>query len=253
LGQVPRVPMCWQGGVPLIGRMSLGRIPSRREVTPMIRQRRIPLPRRQALAGMALAALGAAACAPAMFQAPQPTTGTKAAGLRAVLNTLLQEHVYLAAVATSAALGGREAEFKAAAEALDGNSVDFARTIGSIYGAETERTFLDSWRSHIAMFVDYTVSVVAQDKAKQDKAVKDLLQYAQDFGGFLSRAAGLPKETATELVKTHILTLKEVVDAQAAKDPLKAFAALRKAAGHMKMLADPLAEAIVKKFPERFS
>jgi len=47
--------------------------------------------------------------------------------------------------------------------------------------------------------------------------------------------------------------LKEVVDAQAARDPLKAFAALRKAAGHMKMLADPLAEAIVKKFPEKFS
>ncbi len=171
-------------------------------MTPIMRQRSLPLPRRQAFAGMALAALGATACVPVIFQAPQPTTSTKAAGLRAVLNTVLQEHVYLAAVATGAALGGREAEFKAAAEALDGNSVDFARTIGSIYGAETERTFLDSWRSHIAMFVDYTVGVAAQDKAKQEKAVNDLLQYAQDFGGFLSRAAGLPKETATELVKT---------------------------------------------------
>src|SRR5215467_258536 len=43
--------------------------------------------------------------------------GGKAAGLRAGLNTLLQEHVYLAAAATGAALDGRDAEFKAAAGA----------------------------------------------------------------------------------------------------------------------------------------
>ena len=44
------------------------------------------------------------------------------AGLRSALTRLLSEHVYLAAMATTAALGGRDPEFKAAASALDGNS-----------------------------------------------------------------------------------------------------------------------------------
>jgi len=223
--------------------------------------------RRRLVAGLLVAALGVAACAPSAQQAPAPTaqpsgqmpsqaqvtSNTKAAALRSTLNTLLQEHVYLAASATNAALGGREAEFKAAADALDANSVDLAKAIGSVYGAEAERTFLTLWRSHINMFVDYTVGLATGDRAKQDKAVNDLLGYTQSFGSFINSATGLPKDTVAELVKTHVLTLKEVVDAQAAKDPVKAYTALRKAADHMKMVADPLAEATVKKFPEKFS
>ncbi len=56
-----------------------------------------------------------------------------------------------------------------------------------------------------------------------------------------------------DLVKTHVLTLKEVVDAQATKDPIKAYTALRAAAGHMQMIADPMAAAIVKQFPRRYA
>jgi plastocyanin len=75
-----------------------------------------------------------------------------------------EEQIYLAAGATDAALGGRNAEFKAAAAALDSNSVDLSRAIGSAYDSDL---------------------------------------------------------------------------------------ALR-AAGHMKMIADPLADAIVKQFPQKF-
>jgi len=39
---------------------------------------------------------------------------------------------------------------------------------------------------------------------------------------------------------------------QAAKDPARAWAATRTAAGHMQQIADPLAEAIVKQFPDRY-
>src|SRR2546430_2406058 len=66
------------------------------------------------------------------------TSATKAADLRTGLNALLGEHVYLASAATNAALGGRQAEFEAAAAALDANSVDIAKAIGSVYGADAE-------------------------------------------------------------------------------------------------------------------
>ena len=200
----------------------------------------------------AMVALLGVACAPTAMMA-KPTSATPAAGLRTGLNTLLSEHAILAAAATGAALGGRDAEFKAAAGALDANSVDLSKAIGSVYGAAAERAFLALWRKHIGFAVDYTVGVATRDKTKQDKAVGDLVQYTQDFGAFLNSASpALPKNVVADLVKTHVLTLKAVIDAQASGDSVKAYTAVRTAAGHMHMIADPLAEAIVKQFPDKF-
>ena len=183
----------------------------------------------------------------------QPTSATPAAGLRVGLNALLSEHVYLAAAATNAALAGRQPEFQAAAAALDGNSVDVARAIGSVYGPDAEKAFLPLWRKHIGMVVDYTVGAATSDRAKQDRAVTDLVGYTQDFAAFLASANPyLPKAVVADLVKHHVLTLKDVIDAQATKDQSRAFTALRTGAGHMQMIADPLAEAIVTQFPDKF-
>jgi hypothetical protein len=177
-----------------------------------------------------------------------------AAGLRTTLNLALAEHAYLAGAATGAALGGREGEFKAAAGALDASSVDIARAIGSAYGQEAEQAFLPLWRRHIGFFVDYTVGVASKDQGKQDRAVNDLVGYTQDFGAFLQAAnPNLPKPVVAGLVKEHVLTLKAVVDAQAVGDQGRAFTALRTAAGHMAMIADPLADAIAGQFPDRFA
>jgi hypothetical protein len=61
------------------------------------------------------------------------------------------------------------------------------------------------------------------------------------------------RPVVADLVKTHVLTLKNVIDAQAAKEPVKAYTALRMAASHMHMIADPLAGAIVKQFPAKYT
>jgi hypothetical protein len=133
----------------------------------------------------------------------QPTSATPAAGLRVALNALLSEHVYLAAAATNAALAGRQPEFQAAAAALDANSVDVARAIGSVYGPDAEKAFLPLWRKHIGMVVDYTVGAATSDRAKQDKAVTDLVGYTQDFGAFLASAnPHLPKAVVADLSRT---------------------------------------------------
>ena len=116
------------------------------------------------------------------------TTDSPAATLRVGLNKLLAEHVYLAARATGAALAGQTAAFEAAAESLDNNSIDLSRAIGMAYGPEAEAAFLPIWRSHIGMVVEYTQGLAADDTAKQDKAVGDLLQYTQDFSAFLASA-----------------------------------------------------------------
>jgi hypothetical protein len=190
---------------------------------------------------------------PMSASASMTSSATKAADLRVALNKLLGEHVILAADATGAALGGRSAEFEAAAAALDGNSQDIAAAVGSVYGAPAGEAFLPLWRKHIGFVVDYTQGVAKKDKAAQDKAVNALLGYANDFGAFINSASpALPKEAVAELVKTHAVTLKNVIDAQAAGDQKKAYTTLRTAYAHMSHISDALSEAIVQQFPQRF-
>lgn len=180
--------------------------------------------------------------------------GAMSSDLRTGLNSLFREHVFLAAAATGAALAGRDGEFKAAAGSLDANSVDISKAIGLVYGQGAEQAFLPLWRKHIGFVVDYTVGIATKDDAKKSKGVNDLVQYTQDFGAFLASAnPNLPKDVVAGLVKDHVLTLKDVIDAQAAGDMNKSYTAIRTAAGHMAMIADPLAAAIVKQFPERFA
>jgi hypothetical protein len=210
---------------------------------------------KQLIGGLALLAVIATGVTPVWAaRLNAPTSATPAAGLRVGLNALLSEHVYLAAAATNAALGGRQPEFEAAAAALDANSVDVARAIGSVYGPDAEQAFLPLWRKHIGMVVEYTVGAATGDRARQEKAVNDLVGYTQDFGAFLSGAnPNLPKAVVADLVKHHVLTLKAVIDAQAAKDQGRVYTALRTGAGHMQMIADPLAGAIAKQFPDKIA
>lgn len=175
------------------------------------------------------------------------------ADLRLALNHLFAEHVTLAAAATGAALGGRSKEFEAAAAVLDMNSQDIAKAIGSVYGDAAGEAFLPLWRKHIGFFVDYTMATAKGSSKGQKKAVNDLVQYAEDFGAFLNSATpGLPKDAVAGLVKSHILGLKDVVDAQANRDPKLAYQKIREASHHMQMIADPLAQAIAAQFPDKF-
>lgn len=190
---------------------------------------------------------------PGTAMADMKGTPKTAAELRTALNMLLNEHTILAATATNAALGGRTAEFEAAAGQLNTNSEAISGAIGLAYGADAGKAFDGLWKKHIGLFVDYTKAVGAKDTAGATKAVDALTQYATDFAAFLSGAnPNLPKDAVTELVKTHVLTLKQVVDDQAAKDWPKAYADLGAAVSHMHMIADPLAAAIAKQFPDKF-
>jgi hypothetical protein len=178
---------------------------------------------------------------------------SKAADLVTTLNVTLREHVFLASAATGAALGGRNDEFTAAAAALDGNSAAMTAAVGSVYGPEAGKAFDPLWKKHIGFLVDYTNSVRDKNQPKADEAMRSLLQYTEDFGAFINTASPkLTKDAVAELVKTHVLTLKDVIDAQAAKDWSKAYFSLRTAADHMAMMANGLATTIVAQFPKNF-
>ncbi|MDQ4036534.1 MAG: hypothetical protein M3153_11520 [Chloroflexota bacterium] len=176
-----------------------------------------------------------------------------AVDFRTALNGLLQEHLFLASFATDAAIGGRTDEFNAAGAALNTNGTDLGAAVGSIYGDEAEGEWNRIWSAHNGFFVDYTTGVATDDQAVMDKAVEDLTTvYVPEFSAFLAGATGLPEDAVADLVTDHVLTTAAIVDAQGAGDAQAAADADRAAAQHMRMLGDPLAEAIVAAQPESF-
>ena len=206
-----------------------------------------------ALFAFALASCGGDDSADDAAAAGAPTSDTPAAELRAKLNTILAEHTMLAANATGAALGGRAPEFDAAAAALDGNSVELAEIVGSVYGDDAETAFLDGWRELIGFFVSYTNAAATGDAAAKEQALADLGEYAQSVGTLFNAANGLPVDTVVAIVEEHARTLISVIDAQAAGDVDLAYTRLRESIAHMHMLADPLTEATVQTFPDVFA
>lgn len=177
-------------------------------------------------------------------------TETAGAELRAALTALLQEHVYLAGIATGTALAGGDLAPPAAA--LDDNSVALADAIASVYGDAAGEQFLALWRRHIEFFVDYTTASATGDEAAKAEAVAALDGYRADFGAFLASAnPNLPKEAVAEELVPHVTTMFAAIDAQAAGDPSQ-YAKLREAASHMPMTAKVLAGGIAKQFPKQF-
>jgi hypothetical protein len=188
------------------------------------------------------------------------TSATGASELRAGLSSLLTEHVYLASLATGAALRGDTKSFEAYAAALNGpansNTADLTKAITSAYGDDVGKAFDGLWRSngHIPAFVAYTQAIAKGDKAGADKAVADLTGYAKTVGTTLNSVnENLPAAAVTEMITHHATTLIAVINAQKSGDQTKAYSALREAYHHMDGLATVLAGATAKKFPMKFT
>lgn len=177
------------------------------------------------------------------------TVNSDGANLRAQLTALLADHVYLAGAAIDQALqdGGdlTTEQVGGAVAALDENSVEIAALVGSAY-PDAEQPFLDSWRSHIPFFVNYTVAKATGDQAGVDQAVSDLNGYAVSFGQLINSVVPeLPAEAVQAELEMHAVSLIAAIDANIAGDPAY-FDLLKEAASHMPMTATALAGGIAQ-------
>ena len=190
-------------------------------------------------------------------QFPEKFTGNELAFSPAVslwltLDRLLGEHMILSAEAMRA---GREggAAFEAAGRALDANSADLGRAVGSIYGAEAGRAFDRLWRSHLDSYVGYVAAVTAGDEAAKAQRRQELDAYGKSFGDFIAKAnPNLTSEAVAGLIRHHTDALLAQVDAYAAQDYRKAYAQVREAYSHLFTVGQALATAIVAQFPKAF-
>ena len=186
--------------------------------------------------------------------AEAPSTDTGAATLRANLTHLLTEHVDLAGIAVvQAAENGLDSgQFEAAANSLDANSTDLSDAVGSVYGEDAGKQFLELWRSHIGMFVDYAEGALTGDEKLKQAALADLDGYRQDFGAFLESAnPDLTKMAVADALAPHVASLTKAIDAVAGSGE-NPFVLLQESASHSPDIAATLAGAIAEQNPEQF-
>lgn len=174
------------------------------------------------------------------------STTTKAADARVALNNALREHVSLSSVALRAAFDG-DPNTKAALATLDDNSVEVAGVVGSVYGPDAQKQFLQLWRNHIGFFADYTLAAKKGDKAGMDKAVAELANYSKDAGQFFEGAnPNLPASAVMPLLKTHRDDVLAIVNAWGKKDYTGSYKAEQVARDQVGTIGDALAAGIAK-------
>ena len=173
------------------------------------------------------------------------TADSQASALRAGLTGLLIQHVAQTGevVQSVVATSLTSAQTQGAIAALDQNTQDLGKAIGSLYGADAQTAFLKMWRDHIGFFVEYTKGLAAGDKAAVKAAQAKLATYQQQFGSFLGTATGLPADAVSADLQGHIQTLEVAIQAILTKSPTAA-AKISMAEDHMAGTAAVLAKAI---------
>ena len=181
------------------------------------------------------------------------TAPSSAADLRVALDLLLQEHTYLAGQAIGPVIAGQTAQADAAASVLDANTQQLGALVGSVYGQQTQQSFVQLWRRHLSDYVQYAQAGLKSDTATQQLAREDLLQYAQDTDTLLSGVnPDLPPGSIASGLTMHVEGTLQVIDALEAKDYVTAFTLGKQGADMTAMLGDPLASAIAQQFPAQF-
>ena len=177
----------------------------------------------------------------------------KATDLRAALDQLFSEHAYLAVITMQKGIDGSK-DFDQAAAALNDNTNDLSDAIASVYGKKAGKQFKDIWSSHIGYFVDYVKADASGDHQAKEKAVKDLDAYRMKQAKFLDQATdGRLKAADLEAgLKTHIDELIKTYTSYHNGEYDQLYPTVREAYGHMFMVGQDVAAAIVDQHPELF-
>jgi hypothetical protein len=174
----------------------------------------------------------------------------KASDLRASLNELLQEHAYLATMASDAAVGGRAGEQSAAAKALSDNADALGTLFSGVFGASAGTQFDQLWVAKDAALSGYTA---AADAAAKQSALSQLTNtFVSQFSSLVQALTGLASGVSASSIQAQVQATIKVIDDQKAK----AFAPLatddRAAAASMQPIGDAIAAATVAKLPGKF-
>jgi hypothetical protein len=171
-----------------------------------------------------------------------------AVDLRVSMNTLLQEHAYLATMATSAVVGGRAAEQTAAAGALAENTNAFGVLLSDLFGASAGIQFDQIWAAKNASTLGYASASTAGAKQSASSQLNDV--FVPRFSGFIQTLTGVSLRPAVE---SQIQATITVVDDQLSNALTRLGEDDRSCEASMELVADLVAAGTVARLPRRFA
>lgn len=200
-------------------------------------------------------ALAALACVPALADAREAATETAAPAapkLHAALRGLWQGHVQETRAYAIAAKANDASAADAAAKRVVANATQIADAVGGFYGDAAGKQMLQLLAGHWGGVKALTDADRKADAAAKQKAMDDLVANGEAIATFLSGAnPNLGKDAVLGLLTTHVGHHAAQVDEIMRGDTqaeAKTWTAMQ---AHMNVLADTLAAAIAKQFPDK--
>lgn len=160
------------------------------------------------------------------------------------LGALLLEHAHLAALATGAAVDGREEQLEAALDGLtEGNAADLADVLGATEESQDAETpdLGAAWGATAEGVVAHARARAAGDAAGVEEALAAIGEARAEAAVALAAATGEPAGEVEALLEQRLAAVRGVADLQAAGDDRGAVAALRTAAAQVHEAAAALA------------
>lgn len=197
------------------------------------------------------------AAAPAAEAAPPAATATPAPApaapqLQAAMRDLWHGHIVHARDYALAVHAGDQAAAKSAADAVVANAKDIARAVGGFYGDAAGGGMLDLLAGHWGAVKAMTDARARNDKAAGDKAMADLTANAGGIAKFLAGAnPNLPEDTVRGLLLAHGAHHSQQIDLIMKGDTAGEATEWTAMQAHMDMIADALAGAIARQFPDK--
>lgn len=187
----------------------------------------------------------AAALAAAEAAAPQ---------LQAALRDLWHGHIVHARDYALAVHAGNAADAKAAADAVVANAGDIANAVAGFYGQTGGEQMLTLLGGHWGAVKALTDTRAKGDTAGADKAMADLTANAGEIARFLAAAnPNLPEDAVRGLLLAHGAHHSQQIQQILADDTAGEAASWTAMQAHMDSIADALAGAIAKQFPDKAS
>ena len=196
-----------------------------------------------------------AACASgggATYEAAGTVADPTAAELKLAMRKLWAEHVIWTRDYIVAATADHPSA-QAVSRRLLRNQEDIGNAIAPYYGADAAGKLTALLKDHILIAVDLVTAAKAGDTAKKDDAARRWQTNAADIATFLSGAnPNWPRHTVHDMLNDHLsLTTQEAVARLERRwdDDIVLFDRIF---GQAMMMADALADGIVKQYPARF-
>lgn len=176
-----------------------------------------------------------------------------AIALRMTMRKLWEDHITYTSFYITSALAGSDDVGKVA-ERLLKNQEDLGIAIKPVYGEAAGNKLTALLKDHILIAVDLVKAAKEGNKEATEAADKKWYKNGEDIAEFLSGAnpKNWPKKALTEMMFAHLAITKDAVVAKLNKDYGAAIVAYDKGHDHILMMADALADGIVKQFPEKF-